>query len=182
MILMGLYSSLLKYQLVAHLYPATDANLQYVCNTSEKGVVLTVEGYNQKLHHIVDAFVKSMTTLADEVSEEQFHVFVQEKFKDYINVFVNPTSLGEHLRLCVLEAHQVSLIEKKKILKTVKFEDFQQFCHEFLKEIRIESLMQGNLTEDSAKSIMQNVLKGLQCHKIKDVSILSLRVTNLIDF
>lgn len=170
MILMELYSSLLKYHLVARLYPATEANLHYACYTSEKGVVLRAEGYNQKLHHIVDAFVKSMKTLADKVSEEQFRVFVQEKFKDYINVFVNPTSLGKHLRLCVLEAHQVSLIEKKEVLKTLEFEDFQLFCREFLKEVRIESLMQGNLTEDSAKSIMQNVLKILQCHKIKDVS------------
>lgn len=170
MILTGLYSSILRYQLVTQLYPATEADLYYSFYTSELGVVLKVRGYNQKLHLIVEAFVKAMKTVANNATEEQFRVFWEEKFKDYANVFINPASLGHHLRELVLEKHKVSLLDKRSVLKSIKFADFRQFCGEFLNEVRIESLMQGNVTEQMAKGIMENVLKVLDCGNIQDVS------------
>lgn len=42
MVLMTLFTTLLKYQFVEKLYPATAAGLEYSCYAADKGLVLKV--------------------------------------------------------------------------------------------------------------------------------------------
>lgn len=170
MIMMTLFAALLKYQLVEKLYPATSADLEYKCYSSEKGLVLKVSGYNQKLHIIVDEFTKYLKRLADDVTEDQFRVFVQQQFKTYENIFLKPKAFVNDLRLSVMERHRVPLNEKNQRLKLIQFNDFQVFCRNFTQQMKIKSIMQGNLKQEHALSIIQQVLSNLSCDKIENVS------------
>lgn len=192
--MMNLHATLLKYQLVERLYPATVAGLEYQCYAADKGLVLKVSlnyffsvaeftfkiesiccsqvsGYNQKLHVIVDAFTKCLKTLADDVTEEQYRVFVQQLCKLYENIFRRPKAFNKELRLSVVQAHHVPLNEKNRRIKKIDFNEFQTFCRQYWQQVKIKSIMQGNFVESRAQSIMQIVLTNLECDKINDVSL-----------
>lgn len=130
-----------------------------------------MQGFNQKLHLIVDVFSKCLKSLAQDTTEKQFEVFVQQHFKVYENIFLLPKSLSHELRLNIVESHHLPLYEKNKCLRSITFANFQQFCQKYCEQVRIKAIMQGNLTEDRALNIMNNVLNELNCGKVEDVSI-----------
>lgn len=193
MIMMSLHATLLKYQLVERLYPATAAGLEYQCYPADKGLVLKVSphfmcslancaltifflcaqvsGYNQKLHVIIDAFTKCLKSLADDITDEQYRVFVQQLGKLYENIFRKPNSFAKELRLSVVQHHHVPLNLKNRRINKIDFNDFEEFCRQYCRQVKIKSIMQGNFTEERAQSIMQVVLSNLECGKINDVSI-----------
>lgn len=119
---------------------------------------------NQKLHLIVDVFSKCLQSLADDITEKQFEVFVQQQYKVYENIFLRPKILAKELRTNILESHHEPLYEKNERLRSIKYSDFQ--------EVRIKAIMQGNLTQNTAHDIMNNVLNELNCGKVNDVSLL----------
>lgn len=195
---MTLLATLLKYQFVEKLYPATVAGLEYSCYSADLGLVLKVnsrfkhhhfdissemcinffvisfdqvEGYSQKLHLIVDVFSKCLKSLADDTTEKQFEVFVQQQFKTYENVCLRPKILSKELRLNVIESHHQPLYEKNQRLGSITFADFQQFCRKYCDQVRVKAIMQGNITEDRGLDIMNSVLNELNCGKVEDVSV-----------
>ncbi|XP_031625679.1 nardilysin-like [Contarinia nasturtii] len=179
MIQMTLLATLLKYQFVEKLYPATCAGLEYSCYAADLGLVLKVSGFNQKLHLIVDVFSKCLKSLADDTTEKQFEVFVEQLFKTYENIFLRPKVLAKELRLNIIESHHQPLYEKNQRLRSITFSDFQQFCRKYCEKVKIKAIMQGNLTEDRALNIMHNVLNELNCGKVEDLSLIELRTTKL---
>lgn len=129
-----------------------------------------ISGYNQKLHLLVELYVKGLKSVADDTTEEQFNVFMQQIYKAYENISLKPKAVSKELRLFVLEAHRMPLNERNQFLSSVTFAEFQQFCRDFCKQLQIKAIMQGNLVKDQALSIMQNALNALDCGKIEDVS------------
>lgn len=123
------------------------------------------------MHLIVDVFSKCLNSLAQDTTEKQFEVFVQQQFKTYENIFLRPKVLSKELRLNIIESHHLPLYEKNQRLNSITFADFQQFCRNYCEQIRIKAIMQGNITEDRALNIMNNVLNELNCGRIKDVRI-----------
>lgn len=128
-----------------------------------------VNGYNQKLHLLVEVFSKCLKTLADDITEQQFNVFVQQLYQVYENIFLKPKALSRELRLTVIEARHKPLYEKNQRLRSISFSAFQQFCRCYCSKIKITAIMQGNILQEQALNIMQNVLNELDCGKIEDV-------------
>lgn len=87
---------LLKFRVIERLYPATQAGNGYDCYTSDKGLILRISGYSQKLHRIVEAFAEALHTFADELTEDQFRMFVDQKLRDYNNLIIKPKSLARY--------------------------------------------------------------------------------------
>lgn len=129
-----------------------------------------VSGYHQKLHRIVNSFAASLKALANDVTEDQYNVFVEQQSKNFENIFVKPDSINKDFRLSIIDTNHIPLPAKNRILKTITFNDFKDFCHLYLQEIRIKAVMQGNLDAASAENIMTDVLQVLDCGKVQDVS------------
>lgn len=62
--------------------------------------------------------------------------------------------------------------EKYEALKTLTLEDFQKFAAKFLQKLKIQAICQGNLTMDTARNIMENVLGHLMPEPIEQVKFL----------
>lgn len=107
--------------------------------------------------------------MANDTTEKQFEVFVEQQFKVYENIFLRPKVLSKELRLNIIEFHHKPLYEKNQRLRSLKFSDFQAFCSRYCEKVKIKAIMQGNLTEDRALNIMHNVLNELNCGKVEDV-------------
>lgn len=131
---------------------------------------LQAEGFNEKLHLIVDVFSKCLKSLADDSTEEQFNVFVQQQFQEYQNDFLSPEDLSVELLLNIIHSDHHPLCERNKRLRSIKFGDFQRFCRNFCDQVRIKALIQGNVTKDLALKVVHNVLNELNCGRVEDVS------------
>lgn len=108
--------------------------------------------------------------MVDDISEDEFKVFVQQQYKVYSNIFQKPSAIGNELRLTILEKNRALLTEKNHLLKDITYNDFQEFCRNFTKEMKIKAVMQGNLTHDRALQITEKMLQTLNCEKVIDVS------------
>lgn len=130
----------------------------------------------------MEELAKGIKSLADDVTEEEFRVFVQQQNKTFANLFQKPDAIANELRLTVLEKERQPLYLKNRQLQTITFNDFQNFCRQFTKEMKIKAIMQGNLTQDRALPIIGNFLETLNCGKIENVIMNEtnqLRVTDI---
>lgn len=60
-----------------------------------------------------------------------------------------------------------------------------KFCRQFFKQMKIIAHIQGNLTEDQAKAIIQTVEINLGCEKIEEVRWIfkvEVSITNFFEF
>lgn len=94
-VMLSLYTLLLRYKIVETLYPATVAGLNYSTYPSEKGILLKVSGYSQNLHHLVEAFVTKLVSFADDVTEQEFSMFREQQLKNYYNTMINPKAYAK---------------------------------------------------------------------------------------
>ncbi|XP_016985486.1 nardilysin [Drosophila rhopaloa] len=163
-----LYEELVKFHVCEELYPAISAGLSYTFNTFEKGLLLKVSGYNEKLHLIVEAIAEGMLHVADTLDEKMLAAFRKNLRKTIFNNLIKPKSLNRDVRLCVLEQIRWLSIDKYKCLNDITLEDLREFSRQFPKELYIQALIQGNYTEESAHNVLNSVLSRLNCQAIKE--------------
>ncbi|XP_055389188.1 nardilysin isoform X2 [Condylostylus longicornis] len=168
-VLLTLYSHIVKFELVEQLYPATIASLNYQYYCSDKGIVLKVSGYNEKLHLIVDIITKTMSNINEYFTLEQLNVYKKYQQKNYFNFLMKPKSLNKDIRLKILEKIRWSVHEKYNLIESISLEDIKEFASNLFKEMKIQALIQGNLKEEAAHNVMNSVLTNLKCSKIQNI-------------
>ncbi|XP_039498699.1 nardilysin [Drosophila santomea] len=163
-----LYEELVKFHVCEELYPAISAGLSYTFNAIEKGLLLKVSGYNEKLHLIVEAIAEGMLHVAETLDENMLAAFRKNQRKNFFNTLIKPKALNRDVRLCVLEQIRWLMIDKYKCLNDITLDDLREFARQFPKELYIQSLIQGNYTEESAHNVLNSVLSRLDCKAIKE--------------
>lgn len=130
-----------------------------------------MSGYNDKLCLVINTIINRMKLF--ECAERDFRSVVQKTLRAFRKNFTSKYKeiyLTEELRSNVIRSHQMLSVEKVRRLRTIKFVDMQKYWRRYCGEMRMIALMQGNLTSDTAKSIMHAAAASLQCDKIQDVS------------
>lgn len=135
------------------------------------GIFIKIEGFNQKMHLVVEIFSKTLKLLAFGPTRELFKIVVQQQGEIYEREFLDPDSLVRELHSTVFGSHHHPLWEKYKRLRSISFWDFQQFCRSFCEQVEIVTFVHGNIDKDQSRKIMQNFLNDFQCKRIKNVSI-----------
>ncbi|XP_002075540.3 nardilysin [Drosophila willistoni] len=174
-----MYEELVKFHVAEELYPALNAGLSYSFNASEKGIVLKVSGYNEKLHLIVEAIAEGMMTVSSTLNEEMLNTFKKDQRKSLFNTLIKPRALNKDVRLCVLEQIRWQLVDKYKCLNEITLEDLREFAVKFPQQLYIQALIQGNYTEESAHNVLNSVLSRLNCQVIKDRHFIEDRTVQL---
>lgn len=123
------------------------------------------------MHLIFDIFSKNLKSLTSEPTEDEFEVFIQQQFVIYERDILDLNSLSRELHSSVVQSHYRPLWEKYKHLRSISFVDFQQFCRSFCEEVQMTALVHGNIDEDYAVNIMENILNDFRCERIENVSI-----------
>nr|CAH7769484.1 unnamed protein product [Callosobruchus chinensis] len=75
-------------------YPAVTADLSYVISSYEKGLLIKVYGYNQKLPVLIDLIAKQLITFSDTISPKVFEAVKDKLIKSYHNKAIKPSSLA----------------------------------------------------------------------------------------
>lgn len=89
-----LYEELVKFHVCEDLYPAISAGLSYTFNANEKGLLLKVSGYNEKLHLIVEAIADGMVNVAETLNDDILGAFRKNQRKTYFNTLIKPRALN----------------------------------------------------------------------------------------
>lgn len=92
--LTGFFASMIKFQIAEDLYPAEVAGLNYELYSAEKGLLLKVDGYNEKLPIIVDEITAAMGRFSEKVNEGVFEVIKVKLEKAYYNELMKPNKLN----------------------------------------------------------------------------------------
>ena len=108
--------TVLKQQLVEELYPAEMALLSYCVYSNEKGLVVRVEGFSQKLPLLLDAIFQQLARRVADLESALFTAMQESLRRLYHNTFVNPSKLANELRMSLLlqvSSSNVSFIIQK---------------------------------------------------------------------
>lgn len=167
--LTGFFASMVKFQIAEELYPAEVAGLNYELYSAEKGLLFKADGYSEKLPFIVDEITAKLGRFADMFSESVFDVIKAKLEKAYYNELMKPNKLSRDARLKVVCPNHWTTWEKFEHLKKFTPDDVRQFAGNFLKGIKIQALVQGNLDKETAKSTMHKVLQNLNGTSITDM-------------
>ncbi|KAM7347169.1 nardilysin-like isoform 1-T3 [Cochliomyia hominivorax] len=163
-----LYLDLVQYYLVEELYPATVAGINYQIFCTEKGVVMSVDGYNEKLHLVIDILIKAFISTKDRIKENELETFKKQYQKNSFNELLKPVTVNRDLEQFMLKDLYCSKTEMFKFIPDVTLSEVQNFAKEFCEELYVQALIQGNLEKETAFKVMDSVMNNLKCEKIKE--------------
>ncbi|KAH9461095.1 hypothetical protein Pst134EA_017404 [Puccinia striiformis f. sp. tritici] len=145
-------SRLLKDSLNEQLYEAEIAGLGYAVGSSWDGLVFNVDGYNEKLHHLMDTILKELKNL--KVDKQRFEILKVEAERAWKNfILESPYSHASYWMGSIVTEIHYSYEEKLELLTDLKPQDIVEFLPKVLERGFVESLIHGNMTIEEAKQI-----------------------------
>ncbi|KAK2589280.1 hypothetical protein KPH14_007833 [Odynerus spinipes] len=177
--LMDLFIGILKQLLVEELYPATAAELKHQIYASQKGLVVKVSGFNEKLPLLLNICTKYIANCPNLLTKDLFDVMKQEQLKAYYNTFLKPGQLVKDVRLSILVLEHWLAVDKHSAIATSTFNEFQNFIEQFTKHIYIQCLVQGNMTQDDVIQNIQSCVDILKCGPLLPNTMPQLKITEL---
>ncbi|CAB4464914.1 unnamed protein product [Rhizophagus irregularis] len=156
-----LYVDLIKDALTEYSYNAEIAGLSYDLYTHFNGLLLTIDGYSDKMQVLLEKILIIMKNF--EVDSERFSLIKEYLQRDYKNSLLDsPHQHSSYYFLYLTQEKVWSHEEKLEVLDDIKFEDIKMFYPELLSQLHIESLIHGNILKDDAMKMTQKVEEILQ--------------------
>lgn len=177
--MLDLFIGILKQLLAEVLYPATMAQLNYAIRTGERGILLAVDGYNQKLDHLLKTIIKNMVAFNKNITPALFHAMKAELKKSYYNSCLKAGFLNRDIRMSVLLHTYWNTVDKYKAIADITYESLRSFSTECFQRLYIESLIQGNVSKENAIKICYDLKETIQCKPLLPNTIPEIRVCQL---
>nr|XP_012135647.1 PREDICTED: nardilysin-like [Megachile rotundata] len=177
--LMDLFVATLKQLLVEQLYPAEVAKLNYDIYTNDKGILLAINGFNQKLPLLLMIIAKYIANSPNLVSEELFEVIKEKTTREYYNTFLKPKKLVKDVRLSILMLVHWPALDKHIAIKNIQFHEFQNFVRYFTDHLYIQSLVQGNMTKEDVIKNVKEFVETLKCGPLLPHTMPQIRVAQI---
>ncbi|KAG0316487.1 Insulinase (Peptidase M16), partial [Dissophora globulifera] len=144
-----LYVNLLKDALNEYSYDADLAGLSYSLDTTVEGMILSVEGYNDKAHVLLQKVVEKMKTL--KIDPDRFKLIQDQMDRMYSNFRLEAPHQHAMYYMSYLTQEKLWTQEEKLAeLRDLTSEDIQAFYPMLLSRLHIEGLIHGNITTSEA--------------------------------
>ena len=159
-IIAQLFSHSVNELISSYTYPAYVAGLNYQLHASGRGLELSMSGYHDKLHVLLEKIVETMASLtAENVSEEEFNRYkaqLKRRLENQLKAKPYERTISELRRW--LRNPSFSQQELIAALDTVTLEDVLVFNSRLKQSLYVDSYVHGTLEPEAAKSI-SDVLK-----------------------
>lgn len=166
MILTSLYSMIVKHYMSEKLYCAVVAGLGYELYSEEKGMLLKLSGYNEKLPLLLDLVTKELKIIGGLMEQSVFQTY-QKQYKKYCyNNLINSKFFNKDCRLNIVEEDHKFFHDRYIGADNITFENLVNFAGEFLDQLKIQILVQGNLTKAKALEVGETVLRNLNSREV----------------
>ncbi|CRK86954.1 CLUMA_CG000770, isoform A [Clunio marinus] len=168
MVLTSIYSMIVKHYMTEKLYPAICAGLGYQLYSEEKGMLLKLSGYDEKLPLLLDIITKDLKTIRQRMEENVFETYRKHLKKIFNNNLINSKFLNKDCRLNIVTEHHKFFYDRFNMIDNINFKELLDFSDDFLKQLNIQILVQGNVTKAKAMSIVEMVKKNLPCEDVSE--------------
>ena len=159
-IIAQLFSHSVNELISSYTYPAYIAGLNYQLNASGRGLELSMSGYHDKLHVLLEKIVDTMAALtAENISEEEFKRYqaqLKRRLENQLKAKPYERTISELRRW--LRNPSFSQEELIDALETVTLTDVLTFNQRLKKSLYIDIYVHGTLEPEAARSIT-DVLK-----------------------
>jgi insulysin len=165
MLMSTLYRELVNDALVEYSYDADISGLVYDFSNHISGLSITVSGYNDKLHVLLE---KVLTSVRDiEIKQDRFEIIHERMTRSLRNWdFGQPFhQVGTYSRAFKNEKSWMNE-DLAKELDGVSAEDVRQFFPQILAQCQIEVLAHGNLYKEEALRLTDLVERTLKPRKL----------------
>jgi insulysin len=160
-VMVTLYSELVKDALVEYSYDAEISGLLYDCSNHSTGLSVSVQGYNDKLHVLLEKVLVQFRDL--EVRADRFEIIHEQTSRafrnwDYVQPFDQVGTYSQWFRT----DRSFMIQDQAKELQGVTAQDVQQFYPQVLAQCHIEVLSHGNLFKEEALKITDLIEKTIK--------------------
>lgn len=165
-LLCTMYRELVNDALVEYSYDADISGLNYEFSNHQSGLSITVSGYNDKLHVLLEKVLLQVRDL--EVREDRFSIIHDRMMRSLRNWdFGQPFhQVGTYSRQFKNEKSFMNE-ELQKELENVTPKDVQQFFPQILAQCQLEVLAHGNLYKEEALQITDLVERTMKSKKLR---------------
>lgn len=177
--MMDLFISILKQSLGEDLYPANVAQLEYGFYSGEEGMVITVNGYNEKLKLLLKAVVDGIVSLTKDLKPDMVSAMKDEQKRGYANACSKTGFLARDIRMSILLDRHWTALQKEEALNDISCEKLKSFISQYLGNLFIQCLIQGNISKEDAIELSLIVKNGLSCEPVSHENIPEIRVHQL---
>ncbi|KAL7043714.1 hypothetical protein ACKWTF_001634 [Chironomus riparius] len=161
----SIYSMCVKNFLSEKLYPATLVGYSYKLNSVDSGLILRLNGFNEKLQLILEIITMQMKK---SITKCTFETFRRELKKNCHNCMTDLNILNDDYRLTVLKQNHRSFHERYKQIDSIKYQDFKLFATKILETLKMKILIQGNIVKARAEYLKELIVENLKPQKIND--------------
>ena len=178
-ILMGLYTSLLNDDVNEFLYDANMAGLYASVSPYQSGLNIRTYGFSDKQAYLVPLLVNQYQQV--QFTEAQFQRIKSEMATHLANgkKQMPYQQLMRDWR-ADMQSDVYGIDELSKALKGVTLKQLLEYRDEFWKSINIQGLINGNISEASAKQITHSIVEILQPLQTKKVFIEKAAIANKV--
>ena len=160
-VLSRLLVELTKDALCEYSYDADVAGLHYDVDSHLDGVDIVVGGYNDKLAHLLESVLNTLTKL--QVDEKRFAIVHDQVRRNYENFDLEePFQHAAYYSTYLVTERMWTQHEKLRVVNDVTAQDVQKYISELFQQMHVEMLVHGNLTRDDARRLLETAQRHLQ--------------------
>ncbi|KYN11880.1 Nardilysin, partial [Trachymyrmex cornetzi] len=177
--LMKMYCNVLKMLLIEDLYPALAAGFTYDIFVDEEGIIIKLDGFNEKLPLLLMTIVRYMVDYPTLVTKDLFEIAKVQKLEILYNKFREPDKLVKEVKLQKLNVSHYTNVDMYTTLCDVNFEEFQDFVKSFTNHLFIQCLVQGNMTQDAVIETVRQCIELINCDPLPSSTSSQMKVTQI---
>ncbi|MDG1813866.1 MAG: insulinase family protein [Porticoccaceae bacterium] len=160
-----LYLDLVKDQLGAQIYPATEAGLSFSLEANGRGISIVVGGYSDKQSVLLDNILRALAN--PEWNQDRFDRLKQTRLRQLSNFQREYPFRQVMSGLYAMIAGAWTPLQQVPVLEQISMTDLQQFTAGLLQQISVEMLVSGNHGQAEATALIEQVAQSLT---LKDIA------------
>ncbi|KAH9483963.1 Putative zinc protease [Psilocybe cubensis] len=153
-VLTRLYSDIVNDSLTEFSYDADLAGLSYNLSSTNTGLYITMNGYNDKMSVLVRHVLEKVKGLV--VDAQRLAVVKEELRREYENFSLGQSySLSDYYGRYLMAQRQWTIDEKLAELPSINADDVRTHMEELLKQVNVRILVAGNMYKDEAIKVAE---------------------------
>ncbi|NOQ17368.1 MAG: hypothetical protein GQ581_09950, partial [Methyloprofundus sp.] len=176
-ILTSLFAGMLKKQLNSYAYPAHLAGLNYSIYPTERGLSISLSGYDQQQPVLLERIISAIN--APEITADRFAI-LKDRYQQKLNNAQKQQPFQQvlaELKRSLVERHWTNA-QKLTALTTITRQDLATHAKALLQQLQVTLLQQGNTTDIEAQQIA-NFIKQQLAVKPTQINVPAAKVIQL---
>lgn len=166
---MSIFNKVLKSYMYKKISQATNAGYDVTSSTDRSGLTITFEGYVEKMSMVIEAVTGFVSSCMNEVDEDTFEISKEQMIEYYANLLVYIDNLNSDFMDKTLLNIYFSPFDVLVEFDSISYNSVKSFISNFLQNMKMEILAQGNITKDQTLAVVKIIQNNLKCEPFIDI-------------